>query len=84
MAKKIGQGQDPALAIEFFLSEFYTHRSQLFAPFKGIGVNVVSFHDPVMDGQNMENTDLFEWSRRPGFSIFCSTALQANEVVDQF
>ena len=84
MAKKIGQGQDPALAIEFFLSGFYTHRSQLFAPFKGIGVNVVSFHDPVIDGQNMENTDLFEWSRRPGFSIFCSTALQANEVVDQF
>lgn len=82
MAKK-GQS-DPALAIEFFLSGFYTHRSQLFAPFKGIGVNVVSFHDPVLDGANMEDTDLYEWQRRPGFSIFCPVPLSDTEVVNQF
>jgi hypothetical protein len=83
MARKTAQS-DPILSIEFFLSGFYTHRSQLFAPFKGIGVNVVSFHDPVIDGQNMEDTDLYEWTRRPGFSLFCSQPLQAGEIVDQF
>jgi hypothetical protein len=83
MARKSSAG-DPALAIEFWLSGFYTHRSQLFAPFKGIGVNVVSFHDPVIDGQNMEDTDLFEWTRRPGFSIFCPTPLSDGEIVNQF
>ena len=83
MARKVAQS-DPALSIEFFLSGFYTHRSQLFAPFKGIGVNVVSFHDPVIDGANMEDTDLYEWTRRPGFSIFCSQALGTTELVNQF
>lgn len=83
MPRKVSQN-DPALAIEFFLSGFYTHRSQLFAPFKGIGVNVVSFHDPVIDGHNMEDTDLYEWSRRPGFSIFCPVPLPDGEIVNQF
>lgn len=44
---------------------------------------MVSFKDPVLDGKNMENTDLFEWTRRPGFSIFCSQAL-ANEIINDF
>src|ERR1700679_1714165 len=83
MARKVGKS-DPALSIDFWLSGFYTHRSQLFAPFKGIGVNVVSFHDPVIDGMNMEDTDLFEWQRRPGFSKYCAQALDPTEVVNQF
>lgn len=83
MARKVSQS-DPVLAIEFFLSGFYTHRSQLFAPFKGIGINVVSFHDPVIDGENMEDTDLYEWQRRPGFSIFCPIPLADTEIVNQF
>jgi hypothetical protein len=83
MARKVTQA-DPVLAIEFFLSGFYTHRSQLFAPFKGIGVNVVAFHDPVIDGENMEDTDLYEWQRRPGFSIFCPIALADDEIINQF
>jgi hypothetical protein len=83
MARRLSQS-DPALAIEFFLSGFYTHRSQLFAPFKGIGVNVVSFHDPVIDGANMEDTDLYEWQRRPGFSIFCPVPMPDGEIVNQF
>ena len=83
MSKRLAQN-DPALAIEFFISGFYTHRSQLFAPFKGIGVNVVSFHDPVIDGKNMEDTDLYEWQRRSGFSMFCSVNLADNEIVNDF
>lgn len=83
MPRKSAQS-DPALAIEFWLTGFYTYRSQLFAPYKGIGVNVVSFHDPVIDGANMEDTDLYEWSRRPGFSIYCSQMLNPGEVIDQF
>jgi hypothetical protein len=83
MARKISQ-TDPALAIEFFLTGFYTFRSQLFAPFKPIGINVVSYHDPVIDGANFENTDKFEWQRRPGFSRYCPTLLPATEVINQF
>ena len=83
MARKLSQS-DPALAIEFWLSGFYTHRSQLFAPFKGIGVNVIAFHDPVIDGANFEDTDLYEWQRRPGFSVFCSEPLIDGEIVNQF
>lgn len=83
MSKRLTQN-DPALAIEFFISGFYTHRSQLFAPYKGIGVNVVTFRDPVIDGRNMEDTDLYEWQRRPGFSQFCSANLADSEIVDDF
>ena len=83
MARKLSQS-DPALSIDFWNSGFYTHRSQLFAPLRPIGVNVVSLHDSVLDGANMEDSDLLEWSRRPGFSIFCPVALNAEEVVNQF
>ena len=83
MARKTSQS-DPALEISFFNSGFYTYRSQLFAPFKGIGVNVVQFKDPVLDGSNFECTDLFQWTRRPGFSRFCPTQLGDTEIVNQF
>ena len=83
MARRISQA-DPALEIGFFNSGFYTYRSQLFAPFKAIGVNVVSYHEPVLDGANFENTDLFEWQRRPGFSKFCSVQLLSTEVINQW
>src|ERR1035437_1334989 len=83
MAPKVLQS-DPAPAIEFFLSGFYTHRSQLFAPFKNIGINVVSFHDPVIDGANMEDTDLYEWQRRAGFSIFCPIPMADTEIANEF
>lgn len=47
-------------------------------------MQVVSFHDPVLAGANFECTDLYEWQRRPGFSIFCSQRLPDAEVVNQF
>ena len=75
---------DPALEISFFTSGFYTYRSQLFAPFKALGVNVVTYRDPVLDGANMENTDLLQWTRRPGFAKFCPTQLAEDEIVNQF
>jgi len=83
MARRLS-ASDPILSIDFWTSGFYTYRSQLFAPFKGIGVNVVSFHDPVIAGSNMEDTDKLEWQRRPGFSIFCPIPLADDEVVNQF
>jgi hypothetical protein len=83
MARRLSQS-DPALSIDYFNSGFYTHRSQLFAPFRPIGVNVISLHDPVLDGANMEDTDLLEWQRRPGFSIFCPVALNQFEVATEF
>jgi hypothetical protein len=66
------------------ISGYFPNRSELFAPYRAVGVTVVTFHDPVIDGQNQELTDIFEWSRRPGFSKFCPTALGATEIVNQF
>ena len=83
MARRISS-VDPALALEYFSSGFFTYRNPLFAPFKGIGVNVVQFRDPVIDGANQELTDKYEWQRRPGFSKFCPTELNSTEIVNDF
>jgi len=32
----------------------------------------------------MEDTDLFQWTRRPGFSIFCPVPLLSGEIVNEF
>ena len=81
---RLSSKQDPLLNISAFFSGYYTNRSQLFAPFRPIGVNVVSFHDSLIDGSNMEVSDQFEIVRRPGYSKFCSVALSSTEVVNQF
>ena len=83
MARKISN-EEPALSIPFFLTGLYTFRSQLFAPFKAVGISIVSYHDPVISGANFENTDKFEWQRRPGFSRYCPTLLPATEIINQF
>lgn len=83
MARKTSQNE-PSLAIQFFNSGFFTYRSALFAPFKNIGINVVSFHDPVIDGANFELTDKLEWTRRSGFSRFCPISLPDTEIVRDF
>jgi hypothetical protein len=83
MARRTSQ-TEPALAISFFLSGFYPYRSQLFAPYKAVGVQIVTFRDPLIDGANMENTDKLQIARRPGFSIFCDEALGDGEVVNQW
>ena len=72
------------LTINFFATGFYTYRSQLFTPFRAIGVNVVGYHDAVIDGADFELTDLMEWSQRPGFTQFCSQALNSGEIINQF
>jgi hypothetical protein len=72
------------LVISWFCSGFYTYRSQLFAPFKSIGVNIIAFHDSVLDGADMELTDLLEWQQRPGFSRYCTQKLNTGEVINQF
>jgi hypothetical protein len=38
----------------------------------------------VIAGANMEDSDLYEWTRRPGYSKFCSVQLPSTEVVNQF
>ena len=72
------------LVIPFFNSGLYTHRSQLFAPYRSLGVSIISYHDSVIDGQDMELISLLEWQRRPGFSRYCSQAFAANETPIQF
>lgn len=77
--------QKPAqVTIPFFGTGFYTYRSQLFAPFRSVGINIVSYHDPAIDGQDMEYTDLMEVQRRPGYAKFCSVQLNAGEIINQF
>jgi len=72
------------LTIPFFSTGFFTYRSQLFSPFRSLGVNIVSYHDPVLDGHNMELTDLMEWQQRPAFTKFCSVPLQPGEIIHAF
>src|SRR5215831_11385193 len=72
------------LVIPFFATGLYTHRSQLFSPYRSVGINVVTYHDAVWDGQDMELTTLLQWTRRPGFSRFCPTAFGASEFPLQF
>ena len=70
--------------IPFFSTGFYTYRSQLFSPFKALGVNIIAYHDAVIDGADMELTDLMEWQQRPGYTKFCTEALADNEVINAF
>lgn len=76
--------QNDPLVIPYFSTGLYTHRSQLFSPSRSVGVNVVSYHDAVIDGQDMELTTLMQWTRRPGFSRFCSQQLGVTEIPLQF
>lgn len=51
---------------------------------RSIGINIVQMKDALIDGQDMEVTDLLEIQRRPGFSRFCSQQLAASEIINQF
>jgi hypothetical protein len=72
------------IVIPFFNSGLFTHRSQLFAPYRSLGVNIVSYHDSLLDGQDMELISTLQWRRRPGFPRYCSQAFAANEIPLQF
>ena len=78
------QTNQTPITIPFFITGLYTRRSPLFAPFRSLGVNIVVYHDSLLDGQDMEVTDLLEIQRRPGYSRFCSVQLGAVEKVNQF
>lgn len=70
--------------IPYFRTGLYTHRSQLFAPIRSMGMNILQMKDALIDGADMEITDLLEIQRRPGFSRFCSVQLAASEIINQF
>lgn len=78
------QSPQPILVISFFSTGLYTRRSQLFAPLKPVGINVIPYHDALLSGANMEITDLMELQRRPGYSRFCTQAVANDEIVNQF
>lgn len=83
MARKISQAS-PALSLNFFATGWFTNRNLLFAPYKGVGINVIEFKDALCDGINIEVTDRLQLARRPGFSIFCTQPLADGEVVNNF
>jgi hypothetical protein len=72
------------LTINFFATGLYTHRSALFSPYRAIGVNVVTYHDAAIGGQDMEIGASLEWKRRPGFARFCSQVFGISEYPLQF
>lgn len=72
------------LNISFFATGLYTHRSALFSPYRALGVNVITYHDAAIDGQDMEIGSSLQWSRRPGFARFCGVAFGASEYPLQF
>lgn len=79
----MAKAADP-LVINFFATGLYTHRSQLFSPYRSIGVNVVTYHDAAIDGQDMEIGSSLQWKRRPGFARFCSIPFAGGEIPLQF
>lgn len=70
--------------IQYFRTGLFTRRSALFAPLRVIGIQVILLNDALIDGQDMELLDTYQLQRRPGFARFCSQALAANEVINQF
>jgi hypothetical protein len=76
--------QPEPLNIPFFATGLYTYRSHLFSPYRSVGINVVTYHDAVIDGQNMELSNRLQWRRRPGFTRYCSVPFAAGEIPNQF
>ena len=76
--------QPEPITIPYFSTGLYTHRNPFFSPLRSVGVNVVTYHDAVIDGKNMELTSLLEWQRRPGFARFCAVKLGASEIPLEF
>lgn len=72
------------MIIERFLSGIITRRSQLYPPFRAIGLNIVQFHDVLTDGLNLECSDVYTLQRRPGYSSWNNVALQSGEIINQF
>jgi hypothetical protein len=69
----------PILSIDRFFTGLYTRRNPLFTPFRSVGINVVQFHDALIDGLNVELSDNYTLQRRPGFPVYCSQAFGVSE-----
>src|SRR5208282_6000930 len=74
----------PPLTIERFLSGIITRRNALYPPFRSINLQIAQFHDVLIDGLNVECSDLFTLQRRPGFAPWTSTPLNYGEIANQF
>jgi hypothetical protein len=74
----------PMLSIDRFFTGLYTRRNPLFTPFRSVGINVVQFHDALIDGLNVELSDNYTLQRRPGFPVYCSQAFGLLEHVQAF
>lgn len=70
--------------IQYFRTGLYTRRSALFAPYRVIGIQVVTMTDALIDGQDMELLDTYQLQRRPGWTKFCTQQLAAGEIINQF
>ena len=46
--------KQPILSIDRFFTGLYTRRNPLFTPFRSVGINVVQFHDALIDGLDVE------------------------------
>lgn len=69
----------PILSLDRFFTGLYTRRNPLFTPFRSVGINVVQFHDALIDGLNVEVSDNYTLQRRPGFPVWCTQAFGSNE-----
>ena len=72
------------LLIPFFGKGLVTNRFPLFNKLEAVGVSVVKFQDALIDGLNVEVSDIYSLQRRPGFTKFCTQQLQSGEIVNQF
>jgi hypothetical protein len=56
-----------------------TQRSPLFTPVSALGLQIISRHDTLAGGSNMELSPIMTLARRYGWTKFCPTALGSSE-----
>lgn len=67
------------LFIDRFWSGEVTQRSALFTPLSQLGLQIVSRHDTLFGGSNMELSNNMTLQRRPGFSKFSTAAFGGSD-----
>ncbi len=72
------------ILIPFFGKGLVVNRFPLFNALTPVGVSVVKFQDALIDGLNVEVSDIYSLQRRPGFTKYCTQQLQTGELVKAF
>jgi hypothetical protein len=67
------------LYINAFITGLYTNKSPLYVPVSSMGLQLLSRHDVLSDGLNMELSPQFSLVRRPGFPKYNTAQFSASD-----